>query len=479
MKRRSQQILPEVYSKTWPLAEFNPKLFIETFLSSDLEHPISPTSEQLRFMNNMISGRYDEGWFAGGNSSGKTWAAKFMATHWANYKLKPGKQNFLSYQSFLEAPYNILCTGPENKQAMELWAAIEDTFKKSPLLKFKIENITTGTKRDIHPALKLDNGTLIESIGLHDKGKHIEGQAYDLILINEPADVRYLVECYEKTLVQRTWRRGGIICGFGTPKGKGEYYNLWRRGQKELDGAPNKYFEGRVYSQYSSSKTNPYADQEKILRGIEGKSEEWVRERIEGQFTDSVFSAFLDSDIEKCIDNTLKQSIAPTSNHQYIHGVDFGRKGDFTACITWDVSVRPHLQVNVYKAGGGAVSWEQIFTDIYTIHKRYGGEFFVDTTGMGGDMQTTWLQDLSIPYVPYSFGGSPARKIRLKDNLQDYIAGKKFRMAYHDDLISQLRNYPADMDDKTIDTDMVWALALVAWGARDYEPIGQIESYQR
>ena len=439
--------LHEVYTRNWNPSEFDSSLFISTYIST-LDKPLKPTGEQLRFMKNMLSGDFDEGWFAGGNSSGKTWTAKFMAMHWGCFKIKPGKNKFVSMGEYRNAPYNILCTGPENKQAMELWSSIEDSFKKSPILKYKVDSVTTGTKRNIHPSMILDNGVMIEAVGLHDKGKHIEGQAYDLILLNEPPDVRHLVHCYEKVLIPRTWRRGGVIAGFGTPKGKGEYYGLWRRGQKELDGAPNKYFEPRVYSQYSDSRTNPYADQNKILIDIRGKPEEWVRERIEGRFIDSVFSAFKDTDIDNVTFPDLKKSIPPSTNHQYIHGLDFGRKGDFTARITWDVSVRPHVQVDVYRAGGGAVTWENIFEDILNAAKKYPGEFIYDATGMGGDIQKEWLDDIGIQSVPYQFGGSPGKKVALINNLQDYITKAKFKMAYDDQLQSELRGYPANLDDK-------------------------------
>lgn len=471
--------LPQIYKTNWVSSTYDPEIFVSVYVSADPSDPVLPTKEQLKFMKSMLSGKFDEGWFAGGNSSGKTWTAKFMAMMFGTHKIKPGQPAFSSYAAYKNAPYNILCTGPESKQAMELWEQIEDSFKKSPFLKYKVENITTGTKRNVHPVMELDNGVKIEAIGLQDKGAHIEGQAYDLILINEPPDVRYLIHCYERVLVPRTWRRGGIICGFGTPKGKGEYYNLWRRGQEELDGGPNKFFEKRVYSQYSDSRTNPYANQEAILKAMEGKSEDWIRERVEGKFTDSRYAAFKDTDIDACIDLSLKGSIAPSTYHQYVHGVDFGRLGDFTGIVTWDISVKPHVQVNVYRAGGGALSWENIFEDLLGIYRKYGGEFVNDQTSMGGDMQQEWLTDLGIPFTPYTFGGSPAKKISLINNLQDYVSKRKFKMGYNEQLVGELRSYPADLNDKGMETDMVMALALAAWGAKLYEPQGGIEFYHR
>lgn len=472
--------IPDLYKNNWTASEFDPNTFVTIYISPDpITKPLKPTKPQEDFMKAMLSGQYDEGWFAGGNSSGKTWTARFMGAQWAAHKIKPGKPRFGSLSEFETTPYNILCTGPESKQAMELWEGIEQAFKNSPFLKYKVSEIHTGTRRNIHPYIRLKNGAMIEAVGLHDKGKHVEGQAYDLVLINEPPDVRNLVHCIEKVLLQRTWRRGGIICGFGTPKGKGEYFNFWRRGQKELDGIPNKYFEPTVYSQIADSRSNPYADQDKIERSMEGKSDEWVLERVEGRFTDSKYAAFRDTDIEACIAEDLSKSIPPSTDHMYVTGVDFGRKGDFTAAITWDVSVIPHAQVNIYRAGGGVVSWENIFEDLLNIYKRYGGEFIVDATASAGDMQTEWLADLSIPYMPYQFGGSPAKKVALINNLQDYISKRLFRMAYDEYLVEELRMYPIDMEDKDLDTDMVMALALVAWGAKMYEPLDPIERYVR
>jgi len=471
--------LPELYQNHYNAAEKDIELFVSTFVSNDLEKPYEMTTEQLRFAKAMATGKFSEGWFAGGNSSGKTWTAKFIGAHFANYKIRPHKPDFESSAEFFETPYNILCTGPENKQAMELWQEIEKAFKESPFLKFKVEKVTTGSRRNTHPVMELTNGVRIEAIGLHDKGKHIEGQTYDLILVNEPADARHLIHCYERVLLPRMWRRGGILMGFGTPKGKNEYYNLWRRGQEELDGHANKYFEPTVYSQYSDSRTNKFVNQDAIASGMLGKSEDWVRERVEGRFTDSAFSAFKDSDIDGCVDPDLKENISATTTHNYIHGLDFGRKGDFTGCITWDISVRPHAQVNVYRAGGGMVSWENIFEDIINIYKKFGGEFIIDSTGMAGDMQREWMSDLNIPYIPFSFGGSPAKKVALINNLQDFIAKRKFKMGISDQLLTELRGYPADLQDKGLETDMVMALALVAWGAKDNEPLGPIESYQR
>jgi hypothetical protein len=52
-------------------------------------------------------------------------------------------------------------------------------------------------------------------------------------------------------------------------------------------------------------------------------------------------------------------------------------------------------------------------------------------------------------------------------------------MPYNERLVEELRNYPANLDDKMVETDMVMALALVAWGSKNFEPMAAVEAYHR
>ncbi len=475
----ARYLIPKLYRENWVAAKDDIDLFVSLYISPSADQILHPTDEQAGFIEQAETGKYDELWMAGGNSAGKTWTGKFLATKWACYKLKPGKP-YKSYQEFLNAPYNVLCTGPEQKQAMELWEKVEESFKKSPILKYKVKEITTGTRRRTHPAIVLKNGAIIDAIGLHDKGKHVEGEAYDLILINEPADVRHLLHVVEKVLTPRTWRRGGVIAGFGTPKGRGDYWLLWRRGQKkDVSGADNPFYDHHVFSCYVDSRSNPFANQDKIKRFLQSKNQDLIDERIRGRFTDTASLAFPDSLIEKIIDETLPEHIDKSSFRQYIHGVDFGRKDDYTVCVTFDATEEPYTMVNFYRKGGGIATWEEILNDLLTIYRQYGGDFIIDATSSAGDMQMEWLTDMGIPFYPYQFGGSPGRKIKLINNLQDFIARGLIRIPYIYQLREELHMYPRDMNDKKLETDCVMALALACYGLKEYRIVGVPQPYTR
>ena len=94
-------------------------------------------------------------------------------------------------------------------------------------------------------------------------------------------------------------------------------------------------------------------------------------------------------------------------------------------------------------------------------------------------MQSEWLTDLNIPFTPFQFGGSPAKKIGLINNLQSMFTKGSFRMPYNERLVEELRNYPASLEDREVETDMVMALALVAWGSKSFEPMAAVEAYHR
>lgn len=471
--------LPELYKQHWADAYFDDDLFISLYMSPSSERIMHPTPEQENFMKQASSGKFDELWMAGGNSAGKTWTGKFLGTKWACYKLKPGR-TWQTVEEFNAAPYSVLCTGPEQKSSVELWEKIEQAFKDSPFLKYKVAQVTTGTKRFPHPTIVLKNGTTIVATGLHEKGKHVEGDAHDLILVNEPPDVRHLKHCLEKVLIPRTWRRGGVIAGFGTPKGKGEYYEVWRPGVRYLDdGADNPFFSDRVYSCYVDSRTNTFADQEKISRYLNSQDEGAIEERIMGRFTDNTSLAFPDSLVEKCIDDNLPIHVDRLSGRRYIHGVDFGRKDDYTVCVTFDVTSEPYTMVNFYRNGGGFATWEQILGDIATINRQYGGDFIIDATASAGDMQQEWLSDMGIPFIPYNFGGSPGKKIALINNLQNFIAQSSLRMPYFYEVRNELHAYPKDMSDKGMATDCVMAIALAVFGIKEYRISSVAEPYRK
>lgn len=485
LSRLTMQKAEAFYKEVWPKARFDPRLFIETFISPAQDRIISPEPPQLKWL---IEAHRDENWWVAGNSGGKTWGEAFKIVWWACYKKKPNRKNGLageSYEEWVSAPYEVLCTGPESKHANELWETVLKFFKDSPYLRHKLLRVVVSSKLNPHPVIQLKNGANITSISLDDKGKHVEGDDYDLIAINEPASLMstHLAVIMENTLKQRTWRRGGSIDGFGTAKGKGDFFDYWKRGQLVLDGIPNKYYSPKVFSMQSSSFENKKAELAKVRDFQESAKQmgrtDLIKERIEGAFIDAAEAAFPDSWVFKMIDPDFKfniyEGLAPSSGRKYVTGVDFGRKNDYSVAITLDVTSKPYQLVHFFRAGGGVVSWEFIFSEVQKISKRYGSDFLIDATSAGGDMQSEYIRELGISYEEFIY--TPARKIELINRLQDGLAREEIRTPYIEVLRDELRIYPKDLNDAKIMTDCVMALALAYLGAADYVAVQQPYSY--
>lgn len=469
------------FEEMFARAETDRKLFVSEFLTpSNYINPktgllgvLEPNKPQEKWMTN--SSKPVNVW-AAGNSTGKSYGSALKAIHWGAYKKKINK-SWTSVDGFTQAQYKILLTGPESKQAMALFEQVERLLKNSPFLSSQITNITMGTKRDPHARIEMEGNWSIHAISTKGKGSHIESGDYDLIIFDEPADEPHLVYVIEKVLQPRMFRRGGVLDLVGTPKGNPNFFDYYVKGAGPDDDYydPSKYDPDGYYSQNNSSYENPFADEASISAYANSKDDKQVEERIMGKFVTFSEVAFPLDVIDEVIDVNMKDHYEPSSGRQYITGVDFGRKQDYTVAITLDITERPWQMVDFGRWGGGTVSWEFIFTKLYGIFNLYKSEFFVDSTSAGGDMQIEWLRSLEIYYKPFLY--SPASKVKLINNLQDSLARKYVKIPHIQKLKEELRFYPRDLDDKKIDTDCVMALALAVFRARDYASVGEPYDY--
>lgn len=471
----------EYYGENFFLGEEDPEIFVRKLVSpSNWINPLTgnveemrPNGPQLQWMRN--SNKAKNIW-AAGNSTGKSFGSAFKANWFAIYKKKPGR-HWESLEAYLQAPYKVLLTGPESKQAMSLFEQVEFQLRNSTFLSMMIVNITMGTKRDPHARIELSNGTTIHAVSTKGKGVHIESGDYDLIVFDEPADEPHLNFVIDKVLEPRMFRRGGILDLVGTPKGNPQFYDYYVMGASPKDEYydPQRYDKVHFYSQNNSSDENPFADQSSISIYKDSKDPKMVEERIKGKFVSFSDVAFTQEMIENVIDYDMQEEYKPSTNRVYVTGVDFGRKNDFTVAFTLDVTERPYKMMHFGRWGGGVVSWQFIFNELYGIFKTYNSEFLVDATSSGGDMQCEWLNELGIFYKPYVY--TPGTKVKLINNLQDAMSQKLFRVAPIQALKEELRFYPRDLDDKKVPTDCVMALALAVLKAKEYGSVGEPYDY--
>jgi len=457
--------------KRWKEGRSNPSQFLKTFTRDKKDNlvDLGAVPAQSQLFDLFRSGKHDEIYLGGGNSGGKTFGLAMLgawASAWKIYPKDPNK--FTNQKEFMDAPYGILCTGSEQKHSNELWEEIVGMYQRSPFLRPLIKGVRTSSRLYPHPRFHLKNNVSIDSIGLHDQGKHVVTGDYSLILVNEIGEVKNLRYILDNVLTQRTWRRGGTIIGAGTPRGgqQSEYWDVFRRG---LEEEGNKFRDPRVIALYADSRENPFADQERIEEFISTRNPKLIEERVMGKFVGVEGAAFPRFLLDEVFDEKMPFEQKKKPRMDIIHGVDFGRKQDFTVCITLDVSKKPWKGLHLYRSGGGFGTWEQILNDIKEIHNTYGGEFVVDTTSAGGDIQGSWMAELDIPFLPMDFSMSPAKKVNLINFLQRAVGNKWLVLpGLWDAVKEEMTNYPANLDDKAIKTDCVISLGMACWGAEYY-----------
>ncbi len=487
--------LPDNLKKAWQLGEDNPEVFVEGFISPKGK-TMKLNGPQKEWLTNSVK---DLNVWAAGNSTGKSWGEALKHCWYATYKIKyrAGKKyNYESTREWMETPYETLCTAPDYKQALIVWQQIEAFFRFSQVLNEGtwIKSISVATKKDPHARIELVNGSIIHATSTANRGKHIEGQAYDLISFDEPADEMHLEHVVERVLRPRTFRRGGMIDLVGTPKGVGEFFDYWRAGMPfEKDGyydkegtTPNTLYSEGIYALKSDSLENPYADVESLEKFSKTHDSDLIKERLHGIFVDSGNTVFKLADIEKLM--TLDLTEIPETNgnfrtyepgHSYIGGVDFGQ-ADSTVLTILDTSYVPYQLVVQEEYMNH--SWEFIFMKFLDLHKRFNQKVIwqIDATAMGGSMQEEWTRNLGIRAYPYIY--SPVTKVRLINTLQRVLTSNELITPLIPELREQLRFYRLDPKTRKIDddkqkTDRIQSLALAVELADRRKPIAEIYTY--
>lgn len=487
--------LPDALKRAWQLGEDDPKVFVEGFLSPKGKK-LSLNKPQEEWMKNSVK---DLNIWAAGNSTGKSWGEALKHCWYATYKIKHRSGSRYHYEStreWMEAPYETLCTAPDYKQSLIVWQQIESFFRFAQVLNFDtwVKNVTVSTRKDPHARIELANGAIIHATSTANRGKHIEGQAYDLISFDEPADEAHLEHVVERVLRPRTFRRGGMIDLVGTPKGVGEFFDYWRKGMPfEKDGyydkdgsTPNAMYSDKVYSLRSDSLENQYADVESIAEYSNIHDKDLIRERLHGIFVDSGDTVFHLADIEKAmaleweeLEDTNGNYGVYEAGHTYKGGADFGQV-DSSVFTIIDTTYTPYQLVVQEEYANH--SWEYIFAKFLELHKKFQGKvtWQIDATAMGGSMQEEWTRNLGIRFYPFKY--TPVSKVKLINTLQEVLSSNKLLTPLIPSLREQLRFYKLDpktrkIDDEKQKTDRIQSLALAIELAERVRPIPEIYTY--
>lgn len=342
------------------------------------------------------------------------------------------------------------------------------------------------------PHIVFTNGSVMHCRSAHDDGKYIDGHRYMYLSIDEAGWITNLRQLMSQVILMRL-AGGGEVDLIGTPKGYGDLYFYFERGQR---GIP------RYYSQRGSIYDNPFLPEEdiKMRDALLASADPKIRLQVlEGEFVDFTGLAFTRDQRDNAFDASLPQHRPFEEGRRYVAAWDLGRTTDFTVGIVLDITTRPWQVVSFTRLN--RVAWEEIYATIGRVAKEYNVRYStIDATGPQGDVIEEELSKRGIPVDGYR-SSSKALKIDLINTLQNALdEGRKvvgmvdmtdeasgavskhpvlqgpgegwgiLRIPFISQLMDEMGVY--SLDDKNIPfTDCVMSLALAAHAGYEAEGV--------
>jgi hypothetical protein len=262
------------------------------------------------------------------------------------------------------------------------------------------------------PHIVFTNGSVMHCRSAHDGGKYIDGHAYRYLSIDEAGWITNLKDLMNNVIVMRL-AGGGEIDLVGTPKGFGDLYFYYERGQREVEG---------YYSQRGRIWDNPFLPAEDIAKRdliLKSGNPKLRMQVLEGEFVDFAGLAFTRDQRDNAFETTMPHSAEYVEGHKYVTAWDLGRTTDYTVGVTLDITMRPWRLVDFTRLN--KVPWEEIYKTIDRVRQKYHCRFArIDATGPQGDVIEEELFKRGIPVDAFKTN-TKVTKTDLINSLQNAL----------------------------------------------------------
>jgi hypothetical protein len=300
-----------------------------------------------------------------------------------------------------------------------------------------------------------------------DNPDTLRGFAVNFVVIDEAA--RVPEESFISILTTLTHTRGRAII-ISTPKGRGWFYQIYERGNKNFRDGSAKYRAGTKdpWPEWKSVRlptyANPTVSKDSLVELKRNLSADQYRQEVEAEFL--LESAGVFRGIRDCITAGPQREL-PLPGRAYIMGIDLARVNDFTVLTVIDQQ-RMHV---VYHERFNSISWNVQYYRIIEIARAYNrAHCLIDATGIGDPIVET-LQQAGVHADPYKIGGS-TQKQQLIEKLRVTLEQGKVSFPSIGPLLDELEAYeyeytpngtvrysaPSGQHD-----DCVISLALAVW----------------
>jgi len=282
------------------------------------------------------------------------------------------------------------------------------------------------------------------------------GEGLDWVIIDEAARLKAAI--WNSFLAQRLIDRDGWALLISTPKGKGWFHDMWKRGQP--GGDPT------FASWNAPSWQNPHLNRELIDAERDRLPEVVFRQEFGAEFIEGAGSVF--RNVREAATGAWHE---PAPGKRYYAGLDLAKTEDFTVLVIMSES-REVVFVDRFHR----LDWELQITRVKAATDRYGrAHIVVDSTGSGEPVYET-MRRAGLLVEGYKF--TAASKADLVNNLSLLLEKRQIVLPRADlspVLIDELEAYQFSVTDAGAmrmsapggqHDDCVVALALAAWHLR-------------
>jgi phage FluMu gp28-like protein len=310
---------------------------------------------------------------------------------------------------------------PTYKMADEIWNFYSTALKP---LATKHGSISAQNK-----IIRLPNGGTFKMLSADNIGDGFRGFSNDLIVIDEAAIIPNLASMFFTSAMPTLADRKGKALIISTPRGRNDFYDLWKMGAEEF----KQYEEYARFKDYKSwrfrTSDNPYIDPSEIDMAKATMPERYFLQEYMGEF-------LLDGgEFFRKIEDA--STITPKEPYKgnFVFGIDFGKKNDYTViCI---IDVDDNCQVAYYRFNRIDWIWQrEKIRDIYNDWKPYT---ILAEENNAGDANIEILEEWGLPVERFTTG--KRNKPRIIENLSVDIENKDLLLINDSLQISELQSY--------------------------------------
>src|SRR5688572_6908438 len=189
------------------------------------------------------------------------------------------------------------------------------------------------------------------------------GEGLDWVIVDEAARLKPAI--WEGHISQRLLDKKGWALLISTPRGKGWFFDSWRRGQRGTDPT----YESWNYP----SHTSPYLDATLIEAERARLPERVFRQEYMAEFLEGAGQV-----LRYVRENATGSWSPPFRGHRYVAGLDLGRVEDYTVLVVVDEDERRVVHCDRFFR----IDWENQIQRVHATVDRYNrAELYVDSTG--------------------------------------------------------------------------------------------------